>query len=70
MEFKQLHLESDSASTSNAITLAEGATLNTSTPLASVINVSSSKLTNEAVIVGMNSPRAREELVSKTSQFK
>ena len=55
----------DDASTSSAMTLAEGATLNPSTPLASVVNVSSSELTNEAVIVGMNSPPVPKKLVEK-----
>ena len=53
-------------STNSAITLSEmGGILAPSTPLSSVIKVSSSEQTSEAVVVGMNSPPVPKKLAEK-----
>ena len=56
-----------SGATSNAVTMSQGnrTTLSPSTPLASVLKVSSSEQTSEAIIVGMNSPQVPKKLAEK-----
>ena len=53
--------------TSNAVTMSQGngTTISPSTPLTSVLKVSSSEQTSEAIIVGMNSPPVPKKLAEK-----